>query len=387
MQNISLQIGATHLDAFELGAILAILGFLTLFWIALSLRKLKNKAFEDEGALLEQTRDLENQLQNMNQLHADLNGRLSAVAEMFGSQQSELNKNLMGRLDTLMHRVGQGLEAQTQNTQQTLSQLGERLALIDGAQENIKNLAQEMSSLKDILSNKQTRGAFGQAQLEALLRDGLPVGSYEFQATLSNSKRPDALIFLPNDTRPLVVDAKFPLESFTQLREATNDGERKSAGQRVRADIHKHVQDISEKYLVAGQTQDIALMFVPSEGLYADLYEHFDDVIQKAYRSKVMIVSPSLLMLSIQMMRAQIRDAKMREQVHVLQAELGELVKDVVRLGERAKKLESHFTQAQDDVSNILISTDKITRRGGKIEDMEFAPKAIATAVEQKQSA
>jgi len=211
------------------------------------------------------------------------------------------------------------------------------------------------------------------------VRDGLPHGAYEFQATLSSGTRPDCLIRLPNDERGLVVDAKFPLEAFTALKEALSDEDRRSAGARVRSDLGKHIKDISERYFLPGETQDLAVMFVPSESIYADLNEHFDDIVQRAYRARVIIVSPSLLMLAIQVMQSIVRDVKMREQAHVIQKEVRVLLDDVGRLRDRVVKLETHFRQAQDDVSGIATSADKITKRGDRIIALEFedVPTAI----------
>jgi DNA recombination protein RmuC len=208
--------------------------------------------------------------------------------------------------------------------------------------------------------------------MEAIIRDGLPGGAFEFQPTLSNRTRPDCIVRLPGDERGLVIDAKFPLEGFTQFRDAKGDEARLKAAQRVRSDILVHVKDIADKYLLPGETQDIAMMFVPAESVYADLAEHFDDVVQKAHRARVVIVSPSLLALAIQVMQALVRDARIREEARVIQVEVQKLLEDVSRLGDRVNKLDTHFRQAQDDVAQIKTSTDKITKRGQKIESLEF---------------
>jgi DNA recombination protein RmuC len=237
-------------------------------------------------------------------------------------------------------------------------------------------MTEEVVSLKDILANKQTRGAFGQGRMEAIVSDGLPVGAYEFQATLSNKARPDCVIRLPGDSRVLAVDAKFPLEAFTLFNEAREDDARKSAMARVRADVGKHVKDIAERYLLPGETQDIALMFVPSESIYSDLVEHFDDVVQRAHRARVVILSPSLMMMAIQVTQAILRDQRMRDQAHAIHAEVGKLLNDVRLLAERTAKLEGHFRQAQDDVGQIATSAEKVTRRAARIDAMEFSEEA-----------
>ncbi|MGA8603227.1 MAG: DNA recombination protein RmuC [Beijerinckiaceae bacterium] len=251
--------------------------------------------------------------------------------------------------------------------------MNERLAVIDAAQAKLTGLTQEVVGLKDILANKQARGAFGQGRMEAIVKDGLPPSAYEFQYTLSNRNRPDCIIRLPGDDRVLVIDAKFPLEAFSALKAADSDELRKQALARVRNDIGKHVRDICERYFVPGETQDLAVLFVPSESVYADLAEHFDDLVQKAHRARVIIVSPSLLMMAIQVLQALVRDARVCDQAHLIQKEVQLLVDDIGRLRTRVTKLDTHFRQAQEDVAAITTSTDKIARRGDKIEQIDFA--------------
>ena len=234
-------------------------------------------------------------------------------------------------------------------------------------------MTREVVSLKDILANKQARGAFGQGRMEAIVRDGLPAGAYDFQFTLSNRARPDCVIRLPGDARLLAVDAKFPLEAFSALRTARDDEARKTAFSRVRADVGKHVKDIAERYLVPGETQDVALMFVPSEAIYSDLVEHFDDVVQKAHRGRVVIVSPTLMMMAISVTQTILRDARMRDEAQTIQAEVGKLINDVRMLTERAAKLETHFRQAQEDLSGIGAASSRIARRGERIASMDFS--------------
>ena len=215
--------------------------------------------------------------------------------------------------------------------------------MIDAAQSRLTEMTREVVSLKDILANKQARGAFGQGRMEAIVRDGLPAGAYDFQFTLSNRARPDCVIRLPGDARLLAVDAKFPLEAFSALRAARDEEARKAAQARVRADVGKHVKDIAERYLLPGETQDVALMFVPSEAIYSDLVEHFDELVQKAHRARVVIVSPTLMMMAISVAQAILRDARMRDEAHEIQAEVGKLLNDVRLIVERAAKLEIAF--------------------------------------------
>ena len=248
--------------------------------------------------------------------------------------------------------------------------------MIDAAQARLTEMTREVVSLKDILADKQSRGAFGQGRMEAIVCDGLPAGAYDFQFTLTNGARPDCVIRLPGDSRLLAVDAKFPLEGFTALRAAHDDWTRKTALARSRADVMKHVKDIAERYLLPGETQDVALMFVPSEAIYSDLVEHLDDVVQKAHRARVVIVSPTLMMMAISVAQAMLRDARMHEEAQVIQAEVGRLVNDVRMLTERAAKLDIHFRQAQDDLAGIVAASARIARRGGRIESMDFPARA-----------
>ncbi len=329
-------------------------------------------ALEAAGAA-ERQRELDEKLSELNALNASMTGRLQTMAEMLGTRQADLTRLMTERLDAVTQRMGQGLDSSAKTTGDHLSKLNERLAVIDAAQNRMAAMTQEVVGLKDILANKQSRGAFGQGRMEAIVRDGLPSSAYEFQSTLSNRNRPDCVIRLPGDDRVMVVDAKFPLEAFTAFRDAADDVLRSQAGQRVRADLSKHIKDISERYFIPGETQDVAMLFVPAESVYGDLIEHFDDVMQKAHRARIIIVSPSLLMMAVQVLQSIVRDARIREQAHHIQKEVQLLITDVRRLQERAVKLDTHFRQAQEDVSMISTSAEKITKRGDRIEQLEFA--------------
>lgn len=260
----------------------------------------------------------------------------------------------------------------TKSTHENLKALAERLAVIDTAQSNITKLSTQVVELQNVLTNKQTRGAFGQARMETIVKDGLPHGAYGFQETLSNKNRPDCLIFMPNGAPSLVVDAKFPLEAWNAARHSDDAEEIRLAQTQFRRDIEKHIKDISERYFITGETQDTAFMFVPSESIFADIHEHYEDLIQKAHRAKVVIVSPSLLMLSIQVVQSVLRDQRMRDQASIIQKEVVALMEDVTRLDDRVSKLQSHFSQANRDVEQILTSTKKITTRGGRIDALDF---------------
>ncbi|WP_048648615.1 DNA recombination protein RmuC [Nitratireductor soli] len=325
----------------------------------------------------EHARDAETRMVELTRAQAELQGRMGSIAEVFGSRQAELTKAISERLDGMTSRLGNSITEQTKSTHENLAKLQERLAVIDTAQNNIQTLAGQVVQLQQILSNKQTRGAFGQSRMEAIIADGLPHNAYEFQATLSNGSRPDCLVKMPNDAPSLVIDAKFPLEAWNAIRAAA-EGEggsaeaRKAAETAFRRDVEVHIKAISEKYLLTGETQDTAFMFVPSESIFAEIHENFEALVHRAHRARVVIVSPSLLMLSIQVIQAVLKDARMREQAHLIQAEVVRLMEDVNRVDDRVRKLQTHFMQANKDIDLILTSTDKVTKRGARIEALEL---------------
>lgn len=301
----------------------------------------------------------------------DLNARIQTMGDLLAKAQSQLQQTVHERLDAVSARLGESMQSSTKHTTEHLQQLHERLAVIDSAQKNITDLASQVSSLQGVLANKQSRGAFGQGQLEAIIADVLPKGAYEFQFTLSNKTRPDCAIFMP-ESGPLIIDAKFPLEAMTAWRGAGTEDERRAAVQRVKQDITKHISDIAEKYLIAGETQDIALMFIPSESVYADLHERFDDLVQRAQRARVMIVSPTLMVMAIQVIKQVRKDAQMREAADQIRTEVGYMMKDVGLLSDRVRKLQAHLGQTSADMDAILTSTVRIEKRAAKIEDLEF---------------
>lgn len=307
----------------------------------------------------------------------ELGARVQAMGELLAKAQTQLQSSVHERLDAVTQHLGTSMQVQTKHTTENLQKLNERLAVIDHAQKNITELASQVTTLQSVLTNKQSRGAFGQGRMEAIVQDGLPKGAYEFQFTLSNRTRPDCCIFMP-DKRPLIIDAKFPLESVTAFREAKTDDERKAAAQRLRTDVSKHFGDIAEKYLIPGETQDMALMFVPSESVYAEIHDGFDDIVQKAYRARVVMVSPSLLMLAIQVVQQIQKDARMREAADLIRDEVGHLMNDIGRLGDRVRKLQQHFNQSSEDVRQTIISLEKIESRGERIRQVEVGGLEVA---------
>jgi DNA recombination protein RmuC len=315
---------------------------------------------------------------------AELSGHLRSFADQSASHDAHLARSLDDRLDQVSFRLGQGIHDTAERTSQSLQALNERLAVIDTAQRNITELSGHMMGLKDILANKQTRGAFGQARMEAIIRDGLHQSAYSFQATLSNGMRPDCVVKLSGSELKIVIDAKFPLEAFNALKAARYESETKAAEQRLRGDVLRHVKDIAQKYLVAGETHETAIMFVPSESVYAELYEKFEDVIQKAHRERVIMASPNILMLLVQTMQAIFKDARMRDQAGQIKVEVVRLMEDVTRMRDRVLDLQKHFGLASQDVERLVVSTDKIAKRGYRIGELDL-PEPPTTATGDTQ--
>ncbi len=328
----------------------------------------------------ERARSAESRMAELVAAQNDLAGRLASLQQNATNNQAAFSKQLDERLTGVTGHVSKSLNETTQNTQKSLAELQARLAVIDTAQNNIQTLAQDVVGLQNILQNKQTRGAFGQSRMEAIVQDGLPMGAFEFQTTLSNGKRPDCTVKMPNDAPVLVIDAKFPLEAWNMIRNAQTPDEAKVSATQFRRDMEVHIKDISEKYLLPGETQETAFLFVPSESIFAEIHENFEGVVQKAHKSRVVIVSPSLLLLSIQVIQAVLKDARMREQAHLIQAEVIKFMEDLTRLDERVRKLQNHFNMTARDVDNILVSTDKLTRHGAKIEALEFGAAQVESS-------
>lgn len=308
-----------------------------------------------------------------------LAGQIQTLAAAQAAAQAAIDQRLDQRLNTLSDRVQERLALSATEAGQSLSELKERLAVIDAAQKNIAELSTRMVSLQDILSNKQARGAFGEVQLADIVRTVMAPVNYEFQATLSGGKRVDCLLKLPNPPGAIGIDSKFPLESYRAIRDAQDDAASVQARREFSAAIRLHVRAIAEKYIVPGETADSALMFVPSEAVYAEIHANFPNLVEEAGRVRVWIVSPTTLMATLTTMRAVLKDVRMREQAHVIQAKVGELAKDLDRLDNRVGKLQNHFDQAVEDVRQIRISTDKALKKSADIESVGLeAPETTA---------
>jgi DNA recombination protein RmuC len=372
MSDILFMLGTTPVTVAEILLAIGALALVLLLALAIGIwRSGRSRALEADEQTM-RADEIETRVAELIRAQTEMTGRIQSFAELLGGRQAELARTVTERLDSVSHRLGEGMTNAARATVESLGQLHERLAVVDAAQGRLAELSSHLVTLKDVLANKQSRGAFGQGRMEAIVADGLPKDAFAFQHTLSNGRRPDCVVYLPGDARPLVIDAKFPLESITAFREAKNDAELRVSAQRLRQDITKHVSDIAERYFLPGETQDIALMFVPSESLYAEIHENFDDVMQKAFRARVMLVSPSLLMLSIQVLQVIVKDARMQEQTEIIRGEVGKLMEDIGRLRDRAFNLQKHFGQASEDIEQVLISADKLTKRGARIEALEF---------------
>jgi len=306
------------------------------------------------------------------------------MAERLQAQERVLTEMVDRRLTDVSRRVGESLQQQSTQTATTMNDLRERLGAIKAAQENITRLSQQVVSLQDVLSNKQARGAFGEVQLEDQVRSALPPSAYRFQAKLGNGRIADCVLDLPNPPGAIAIDAKFPLESYYALRAAREDDARAAARKTFGNDVLRHVKDISERYIVPGETADSALMFLPSEAVYAELHAELPEVIQKSHKARVYIVSPTTLMATLNTIRAVLKDAQMREQAGLILAEVGKMADDVGRLNQRVDNLDKHFGLAEKDLREIRVSAGKVARRAERIEEMDLEEaEAPDEAIEQ----
>ena len=311
-------------------------------------------------------------IQKLSEGQERLTGGLQTVSEAQAKAQLSMINMMEERLAKVQLQMNENLSHSSRRTAQSLGDLQQRLSTIDKAQEKITKLSGDVLSLQDILSNKQTRGAFGEIQLTDIVSKALPSDGFELQATLSTGKRADCLIKLPNPPGPIVIDSKFPLEAYEALRNASSETETSSAVRLFRTSVRKHIKDISEKYIVEGETADGAILFLPSEAVYAELHANFSDLVREGFSARVWIVSPTTCMATLNTMRAILKDARMREQAGAIRNELTLLYQDVDRLGLRVESLDRHFNQAAKDISDIKISADKAGRRAKRLDNFDF---------------
>lgn len=347
------------------------LGALVVLLLVMAVRA-ANRSARLNAPMMHHMTALSTRVQALADGQQQLAGGLSHVSEAQAQAQSNMMHLMEQRLAQVSHQMSETLQGSARRTAHSLGELQTRLNAIDKAQDNITKLSGDVLSLQDILSNKQTRGAFGEIQLHDIVSKALPSDAYVFQHTLSNGKRADCLVHLPNPPGSIVIDSKFPLEPYEALRNATTQAELDSAARAMRSAIRAHIRAISEKYILEGETADGALMFLPSEAVYAEVHANFPGLVREGFEARVWIVSPTTCMATLNTMRAILKDARMREQAGAIRAELAALYGDVERLGARVGNLDRHFTQAAKDISEIKISADKAGRRARRLDNFDF---------------
>jgi DNA recombination protein RmuC len=348
------------------GLVAVLLGFLVLI-----LRAAGRSASAAEP-LAREVAWLATRMQQIGDGQQQLAGGLHHVSEAQAVSQTAMLQVMEQRLADVQRQMTEALHGTSTRTARSLGELQTRLETIDKAQANIEKLSGNVLSLQDILSNKQTRGAFGEIQLNDIVQKALPRDAYTMQATLSNGRRADCLIHLPNPPGPIVIDAKFPLEAYEAIRRADTPRGVTEAAAQMRAAVRAHIRAIAEKYIVEGETADGALMFLPSEAVYAELHANFPDLVREGFAVKVWIVSPTTCMATLNTMRAVLKDARMREQAGAIRKELALLYADVDRLGTRVESLDRHFGQAAKDIEDIKISSEKAGKRARRLDNFDF---------------
>ena len=337
----------------------------------LSLRA-KAKSITPNDPIIDNLNLFGEKIQKLSEGQERLTGGLQTVSEAQAKAQLSLINMMEERLSKVQLQMNENLSHSSRRTAQSLGDLQQRLATIDKAQEKITKLSGDVLSLQDILSNKQTRGAFGEIQLTDIVSKALPSDGFDLQATLSNGRRADCLIKLPNPPGPIVIDSKFPLEAYEALRNASSEVETSSAVRLFKTSVRKHIKDISERYIIEGETADGAILFLPSEAVYAELHANYSEIVREGFSARVWIVSPTTCMATLNTMRAILKDARMREQAGAIRKELTSLYQDVDRLGVRVESLDRHFNQAAKDISDIKISADKAGRRAKRLDNFDF---------------
>lgn len=371
-------------DPFVLAAIAGVLAFLLIFVLLIVVIRAAGRSARMTEPLANQMGMLGQRVQSLSDGQQQLAGGLNHVSEAAAASQANLLQLMEQRLTHVSGTMNENLQGSARRTAQSLGELQQRLQAIDKAQDNITKLSGDVLSLQDILSNKQTRGAFGEIQLKDIVSKALPADSYTWQATLSNGKRADCLIHLPNPPGPIVVDSKFPLEAYEALRNAETQQQLNDAARMMRTSVKAHIKAISDKYILDGETADGALMFLPSEAVYAELHSNFPELVREGFAARVWIVSPTTCMATLNTMRAILKDARMQEQAGAIRRELGLLFGDIERLGTRVENLDRHFNQASKDIAEIKISSDKAGRRARRLDNFDFeelSPDPIAKVV------
>lgn len=373
-----------HIAGLIVGFVLILLVILLL----ISVRRI-GKSTEATQVLSSQMGGLGSRVEMLSNGQQQLVGGLNSVSEAQAQQQAKTLQLMEQRLQQVTEAMNVNLSSSAQRTAASLGELQQRLQTIDKAQENITKLSGDVLTLQDILSNKQTRGAFGEIQLNDIVSKALPTDAYTFQHTLTNGKRADCLIHLPNPPGPIVIDSKFPLEAYEALRAAATDWEANEAAKLMRQSVKAHIKAISDKYILDGETADGALMFLPSEAVYAELHANFPELVRDGFAARVWIVSPTTCMATLNTMRAILKDARMREQAGAIRTTLRLLHRDVELVAERVGKLNTHFGQARKDLDDITIAAERAGKRATKLDNFDFeelAPEDSASVVPLAQT-
>ena len=365
---------------FIAGLIVALILLAMVVLLVVTVRR-AGKSGEMAQVLASQMGGLGSRVEMLSNGQQQLFGGLTSVTESQAQQQAKTLQLMEQRLSQVTESLNVNLSSSAQRTAQSLGELQQRLLTIDKAQENITKLSGDVLSLQDILSNKQTRGAFGEIQLNDIVSKALPSDAYTFQHTLTNGKRADCLIHLPNPPGPIVIDSKFPLEAYEALRNAKTDWEANEAAKFMRTSVKAHIKAISEKYILDGETADGALMFLPSEAVYAELHANFPELVREGFTARVWIVSPTTCMATLNTMRAILKDARMREQAGAIRTTLRLLHRDVELVVERVGKLNTHFGQARKDLEDINTAAERAGKRATRLDNFDFEEIAKEDAV------
>ena len=325
-----------------------------------------------EVSVTKDSKALQEALKDLSANQQQIVGSIKVITDTQTTSQAAIIKHVESRLEEIQKSISSSLSGSSVKTAQTLGELQQRLQTIDKAQTNIEKLSGEVLGLQEILSNKQARGVFGEIQLKDIVRKALPSDAYDFQFTLSNGKRADCIIYLPEPQGNIVIDSKFPLEAYNSMISNTNEADKNRNVQLFQSSIKTHIKDISEKYIIEGETADGAILFLPSEAIYAELHANFSKLVNEGFESRVWIVSPTTLMATLNTMRAILKDERLRRQTSRIRAELDLLYKDMLRLEGRIINLDKHFNLASKDVDEIKISAKKASKRVFNIERFEF---------------
>lgn len=375
-----MQLGTLTLTQEQLLLAAAALAGVVVLLLLLALRAAA-RAGRAAEPLAQHMRALGEQVRGLSDGQHQLSGGLRHVSEAQAAAQAQLSATMERRLEEVQLRMAETLQGTSVRTARSLTELQERLSAIDRAQANIEKLSGDVLSLQDILSNKQTRGAFGEIQLADIVAKALPPDAYAMQATLSNGRRADCLIRLPLPPGPIVIDAKFPLEAYEALRNAGSKAEAEAAGRAFRIAVRTHLRAIADRYIIEGETADGALMFLPSEAVYAELHANYAEVVREGFALRVFIVSPTTCMATLNTMRAVMKDARMREQAGAIRKALALLHRDVELVQERVGKLATHFGQARRDLEEIETAASRAGQRAQKLDSFDFEGQAGADAL------